>query len=728
MADSSSPDFVPIRPNPYIVGNPVRSAKMFYGRQAEFGYVRQRFLDSDRGGLLVFCGERRSGKTSILFQILDGRLGSDFVPVLIDMQSMAIDNEVDFLGKIAEEILEALGDEASAISPPDFKSGSRPSASFLDFVQNVLEVLPSKKPILLFDEYELFENKIDAGVLSDDVLHMFSHMMESYSVFLIFTGSEHVEQRQRDYWKILGRSMHRRISYLHKDDALRLIREPVSGRVSYDKGTDKTIYRLTAGHPFYTQAICQSLVDHLNADETSHATDDLVSSVVADIVNNPFPQMIFLWESLEQDEKLLLALLAEALPDQNAFASSEQLTRLMLVRKYPVEISPARAATVLEKLFKQELLLKSDATPPGYAFRVDLWRHWVRRMHTVWQVLREEGVPIRPLRGRRWRVAVPLAVLLVALVAYFVVSGLNRPPPTATATQQPLASIVMRTQSGATIYRDGQVVGIGSSKERIAALREHNMRIAAPGFVDTTFVLTLAAGDSVDLDIQLQPLVGDLTIETEPPGALITVDGEPREERSPLTIRDLPIAAPHRITASLPGFQRAERNVSLRRDTLITLAIDLARQTTDIVLVTVPSGSELMLNGEPKGRTPLTLRQVPVGTHRFTAARVGYLNADTTVAVTTNLGTIELLLRQEPPGFLTVQGDYPAAIYVDQELVARNVQNSGARELVRGMHRIRVVLTTGEAVEDSVEVRTGESVVYDYSQRKVVRRNRAGDS
>lgn len=71
-------DFTPIDPNPYIVGNPVRGRDMFFGREAEFNLIRKRFEHSEHGGLLVFCGERRSGKTSILFQILDHRLGPDF--------------------------------------------------------------------------------------------------------------------------------------------------------------------------------------------------------------------------------------------------------------------------------------------------------------------------------------------------------------------------------------------------------------------------------------------------------------------------------------------------------------------------------------------------------------------------------------------------------------------------------------------------------------------------
>ena len=125
-----SDDFVPISPNPYIVGNPVRGRAMFFGREAEFALVQKRFGASDHGGLLVFCGERRSGKTSILFQILDHRLGPDFIPVLIDMQSMAVGSEAEFLGRVSEEILQALGSSAASIASPDFAAVTNRTDAF----------------------------------------------------------------------------------------------------------------------------------------------------------------------------------------------------------------------------------------------------------------------------------------------------------------------------------------------------------------------------------------------------------------------------------------------------------------------------------------------------------------------------------------------------------------------------------------------------------------------
>jgi hypothetical protein len=206
--------FTPIRPNPYIVGTPIRDRTMFFGREAEFELVRKRFSESGHGGLLVFCGERRSGKTSILFQILDRRLGPDFIPVLIDMQSMAVSHEIDFLDKLSREVLAALGPSGVAIPPPEFREGSNHSATFGQFIERVLAANPQKKLILLFDEYELFENKIASGTLREDVLYLLANLIERQSVYMVFTGSQHLEARRAEYWKILGKSLYKTISYL----------------------------------------------------------------------------------------------------------------------------------------------------------------------------------------------------------------------------------------------------------------------------------------------------------------------------------------------------------------------------------------------------------------------------------------------------------------------------------------------------------------------------------
>ncbi|HEU4390370.1 MAG TPA: two-component regulator propeller domain-containing protein, partial [Blastocatellia bacterium] len=55
--------FVPIEPNPFIVGNPIKSESMFFGREDDFRYVRTKLEAASQGVVIVFCGERRVGKS-----------------------------------------------------------------------------------------------------------------------------------------------------------------------------------------------------------------------------------------------------------------------------------------------------------------------------------------------------------------------------------------------------------------------------------------------------------------------------------------------------------------------------------------------------------------------------------------------------------------------------------------------------------------------------------------
>ena len=188
----------------------------------------------------------------------------------------------------------------------------------------------------MFDEYELLETKIDSNVITEEVLSVLSSLMESLPVFILLTGSHELEKRKREYWRtFLPKSDFRTISYLQREDSHRLITQPVSGRVNYAVGIVDSIHRLTSGQPFYTQAICQRLVDYLNDHEDNVVTADVLDQVTRDIIENPLPQMIFMWDGFEEDEKIVLSLLGEVLSDSSGFASVEEPLRRGVEVKVP---------------------------------------------------------------------------------------------------------------------------------------------------------------------------------------------------------------------------------------------------------------------------------------------------------------------------------------------------------------------------------------------------------
>jgi hypothetical protein len=207
-------------------------------------------------------------------------------------------------------------------------------------------------------------------------------------ISFIFTGSRTLEDRPGQHWRLmLAKSLYRKISYLTPRDTERLICEPVQGLVDYDPAAVSRICRLTSGQPFYTQVICQNLIDHLNEVKRRTIMLDDVPVIVDGIVDNPLPQMIYFWDSLAAEEKVALSLLAEALNDEAAWGRADQLLGDAAEKGVPVATDVAALQFALERLFEKEVLAKSANR--AFQYRVDLLRHWIGRTHSIWQVVKE---------------------------------------------------------------------------------------------------------------------------------------------------------------------------------------------------------------------------------------------------------------------------------------------------------------------------------------------------
>jgi ligand-binding sensor domain-containing protein/AAA+ ATPase superfamily predicted ATPase len=414
--------YVPIEPNPFIVGNPIRTEKMFYGREDDFRYVRTKLEGTSQGVVIVFCGERRAGKSSILYQVAGGRLGERFIPVFIDLQEMVIASDSEFFARISRVIADSVAraNDRKAIEPvaasgvdnvamaaaqvglagqgalahaqkvrvPEF-DGRNPYPIFLDFLDEVLASIGNRTLLILMDEYELLEGKVDEGKLSNELFTFLAGLMDNKErLALIFTGSRRLEERDRKYWReLLRRSLFRKVGFLSRKDTMRLITEPVEGRVVYGRGVMDVVYRLTAGQPFYTQVICQNVVDYINEHQQNWVTVADLGRVITDIVDNPLPQMIYSWDALSDDEKLALSLLGEVLTEGDAYARAGDLRTSVKANDYPVNLSENTIRLTLEEMFRRELLEKDPAD--GFRFKIDLFRLWIRRSHSIWQVVKE---------------------------------------------------------------------------------------------------------------------------------------------------------------------------------------------------------------------------------------------------------------------------------------------------------------------------------------------------
>ncbi len=383
--------FTPIT-NPYIVGNPIKTKSMFYGREDDFEFIRRKLESGGRSYIIVLSGERRSGKTSILFQILNGRLGDNFIPILIDMQTMAgLKNEAEFFEKFALETIKNLDDSLKQNKYNFSSQDSSPYKVFTQLLDDIHRIYPQKNKLFLIDEYELIETKSDEGSLSLNFIPFLSGILESdRHISFIFTGSKTLQERKSSFWQnLFGKSLFRNVSFLSQQDTIRLITEPVKEAITYDDNLLDAIYRLTSGQPFYTQIVGQNIVDFVNEHERTHITLADLEEIVNEILENPLPQMIYFWNSLPQSQMLMLALLAEILENPETEIKPSEVIRQTRRKKLGLQLDRQIVNTILESLYHKKYVSK---TGNGYSFQIDLMRQWIRRDHSIWRVMKEVDV------------------------------------------------------------------------------------------------------------------------------------------------------------------------------------------------------------------------------------------------------------------------------------------------------------------------------------------------
>lgn len=382
-------DFKPI-PNPFIVGNPIKSRDMFFGRQDDFEYIKRKLQSGVKSYIIVFSGERRSGKTSILFQVLNGELGEDFLPILIDMQTMAgLQSENEFFEKIAKETFKVLNQDTFNTNKYNFfLEETSPYKVFSKLLDDIHTQYPEKNILFLIDEYELIESKISEGSLNKNFVPFLAGVLESErKISFLFTGSKKLDERKSPYWNILfAKSLYRNVSFLSKNDTIRLITDPVKDYITYEKEVIDGIYRLTAGQPFYTQVCCQNIVDHLNEKRKNNVTESDLDEIIVEILENPLPQMIYFWNSLSNEKKLILSLLSEMLDDSDGFIQAQDMQKFSAKREFGINLTLKTISTTLETLYHQHLLKKVE---DQYCFHMDLIRRWIKQDHSFWQVMKE---------------------------------------------------------------------------------------------------------------------------------------------------------------------------------------------------------------------------------------------------------------------------------------------------------------------------------------------------
>jgi len=420
---------------------------MFFGRDDAFEFVRQALIGQHRDNIIVLYGQRRIGKTSLLYQIRF-YLGSAYLCVFIDLHGFALEGLRGFLWELANHIVRVLRHDYQitfpALSRADFMID--PLISFEDeFLNHLWPIIGTRHVLLMFDEVIRLQEKVQAGTLDRSIFEYMRHLMQHHErLSFLFSLGSGLEEMEKDYAFLFNVALYKKLSFLDQNAARTLITEPVKDYYRFEQSTVEQILRMTSNHPYYIQLLCHSLFNHWQQHPKSLITTQDVKDVVDETVERGLAVLKHVWEESTACEKAILVGIAEIAKEPQRPVKVKKIHR-MWANMLPED----EAARATRNLIARDVI----AGQGSYTFTIELQRLWVRkyrRLEWVKEEIKEtmsNDTSHMRISGpiSRWeRMKIPIIllslILIVTILTYFILPNrrlLSQVGTSAVATATP---------------------------------------------------------------------------------------------------------------------------------------------------------------------------------------------------------------------------------------------------------------------------------------------------
>ncbi|HLO86741.1 MAG TPA: ATP-binding protein [Nostocaceae cyanobacterium] len=260
--------------NPYIIAVPLTLEQVIFTGRDDIGLrIEQLILDRRRPPLLLY-GQRRMGKTSLLYNI-GNLLPINIIPILVDLQGApaSASDYTGFLYNLAKGMIN-FTKKQSALKLPHLTRedlADDPFTEFDEWLDEVEEILAENTALLMLDEFEALDTAISKGRFDEaDILGMLRHLIQHRPKFkLLLAGSHTIEEYQRwASYLINVQVVH--ISYLKEQEARQLIEAPVQDfTLRYEPEAVTRVLQFTRCHPFLVQLLCGEIITLKNEQDPS---------------------------------------------------------------------------------------------------------------------------------------------------------------------------------------------------------------------------------------------------------------------------------------------------------------------------------------------------------------------------------------------------------------------------------------------------------------------------
>lgn len=415
LAVSNPEEFVSFS-SPYITGVPVHATDMFFGRRKELEEVISLLRGHFQDRVIAIYGQRKIGKTSLLYQLQKGdpdllsveplqAIREFYIPVYIDFERFPSEtNTWEIYYKIYSEIYRQMSEKGydcqAKIELERFREVP-PDSLLEEYVYEATKCLKpeGKKLLLLLDE---FDNLIKIGGEQKGIFGLIRELVNKYSEMMsfVFVGADSmVDMMMAHANRLYSMASTLEIPRLNDDEARRLIIEPMQKRnpeFEWSPRAVKLLINYTDKHPYFIQVLCDGIVQKLLSDKRLKVTTIDVEEVTFNSATSQSAELYGALTTMIAETKIAARAVLVCIAN---LTKGEHLEKLWVptseiekqIQQFTNKLSVTLVNGILRDLVSKQILSYRgvDESEMEYCFRVPLLRFYVTEYLKLRDVLRE---------------------------------------------------------------------------------------------------------------------------------------------------------------------------------------------------------------------------------------------------------------------------------------------------------------------------------------------------
>lgn len=285
--------------------------------------------------------------------------------------------------------------------------------------------------------------------------------------------------------------------------------------------------------------------------------------------------------------------------------------------------------------------------------------------------------------------------------------------------QPVVASVMIKSvPSGMKVEYNGEQVGETPITLRDLPCGHHTAILKKQGYVQKSVEWDVEDARPKQLKVEMSSNVGTLRIDSNPTGANLSIDGEPRGHTP---FNDRIEQGPHKIRVAKDGFAVFEQIATVNREKPTAVTATLQVLPGSLKVTSKPTGAIVYIGNKQYGNTPAEIKELQPGQYKVSVEKTGHdrTTSDVTIRPGQRL-EIDLNMDSNTGGIDLVANPPGVSVYIDGRLAGSTEAETGGqpgfskvfsvRNLSAGPHT--VMIAHKRAIPDKrtmeVEIKKGK--------------------